>query len=73
VKSVRPAKAPERHSRESGNPVSFVRTTLGPRFRGDDDISVHSRRTGFGHLTDGARHHDLRKCPSPGWRANMLL
>jgi hypothetical protein len=25
-----------RHSRESGNPVSFVRTPLGPRFRGDD-------------------------------------
>jgi hypothetical protein len=27
------------HSRESGNPVSFV-TTLGPRLRGDDDFSV---------------------------------
>jgi error-prone DNA polymerase len=26
-----------RHSRESGNPVSFARTPLGPRFRGDDD------------------------------------
>jgi hypothetical protein len=32
-----PAKALDRHSRESGNPASFVRTTLGPRFRGDDE------------------------------------
>jgi len=27
-----------RHSRESGNPVSFSQTQLGPRFRGDDDL-----------------------------------
>jgi len=26
-----------RHSRGSGNPVSFVQTPLGPRFRGDDE------------------------------------
>ena len=30
-----------RHSRASGNLVSLVRTMLGRRFRGDDDISVH--------------------------------
>jgi hypothetical protein len=29
-----------RHSRESGNPASFELTTLGPRFRGDDDCGA---------------------------------
>jgi hypothetical protein len=29
-----------RRSREGGNPVAFVRTTLDPRFRGDDGITV---------------------------------
>jgi error-prone DNA polymerase len=32
-----PRKQYIRHSRESGNPASFVRTPLDPRFRGDDD------------------------------------
>src|SRR5450631_691307 len=27
------------HCRESGNPASFVRTPLDPRFRGDDDTA----------------------------------
>jgi hypothetical protein len=34
---VIPAKAGWCRSRESGNPVSWWSTTLGPRFRGDDD------------------------------------
>src|SRR5438876_9937559 len=57
-----------RHSRESGNPVSFVRTTLGPRFRGDDDSITGTTPVllaGFGpllyrsslHRGAGGDHH----------------
>ncbi len=33
-----------RRSREGGNPVTFARTTLGPRLRGDDGITVFNCR-----------------------------
>src|SRR5450755_221505 len=42
--TVIPRKHYTRHSRESGNPVSFVRTPLDPRFRGDDDRFMNERR-----------------------------
>jgi hypothetical protein len=41
----------------------FVTNAAGSPLSRDDDrvCGVHSRRSGFSHLTDGARHHDLRK------------
>jgi hypothetical protein len=55
VKNVIPA--------EAGIHVATVKVKMDPRLRGDDD-RIHSRRSGFGHLADGAHHCDVRKWPS---------